>query len=71
MRICVSRLFFGILVLCSSPPWGIWFLVWSSHALDLVVVMYFLYACSVLSGLWCSLDVGFTETMLYGPSLTV
>jgi hypothetical protein len=48
---------FGILVLCSSPR-GIWFIVWSSHALDLVVMMYFLDGCSVLSGMWCGLDVG-------------
>jgi hypothetical protein len=49
---------FGIPVWCSSLPWGIWFLVRSSHPLDLVVVTYFLDACSVLSGMWCGLDVG-------------
>jgi hypothetical protein len=49
---------FSKLVLCSSPPWGIWFPVLSSHDLDLVAVTHFLDACSVPSGLWCGTDIG-------------
>jgi hypothetical protein len=32
--------------------------LWYITPLDLVVMTYFLDACSVLSGIWCGLDVG-------------
>jgi hypothetical protein len=37
---------------------GIQFVVWCSHATDLVVVTYFLNTCSVPPGLWYSLEAG-------------